>query len=132
MTTRPDAAGLLAIARETFLREIAPHVSGERRFEAAMVANAMAIAERDASARNEEETAELAMLRWIYGEDETRLAGPDDGARRRRLARRLAADIRAGRLDRMLEGRLRALLLERAAARLAVSNPRQLEAFGLG
>ncbi len=43
---QPGAADLLAIARTTLLDEIVPQLSGDVRFKALMVANAMAIAER--------------------------------------------------------------------------------------
>jgi hypothetical protein len=45
---QPESADLLAIARETLLAEILPHLSGDARFKALMVANAMAIAGRAA------------------------------------------------------------------------------------
>lgn len=44
----PEAADLLAIARTTLLNEIIPTLSGDARFKALMVANAMAIAARAA------------------------------------------------------------------------------------
>jgi len=44
----PEAADLLAIARTTLLDEIIPALTGDARFKALMVANAMAIAGRAA------------------------------------------------------------------------------------
>ena len=45
-TEQPGAEGLLDIARATLLRDIVPGLSGDARFKALMVANAMAIAQR--------------------------------------------------------------------------------------
>lgn len=42
-----DARGLLDIARQTLLSHIVPGLSGDARFKALMVANAMAIAARE-------------------------------------------------------------------------------------
>jgi hypothetical protein len=42
-----DAQGLLEIARQTLLADIVPGLSGDMRFKALMVANAMAIASRE-------------------------------------------------------------------------------------
>ena len=67
-----DARDLLAIARQTLLADIAPGLSGETRFKALMVANAMAIAGREVQ----------------YGA----VPEPPDAAL-------LCADIRAGRRD---------------------------------
>ena len=44
----PDAADLLEIARTTLAAEVIPHLAGDARFKALMVANAMAIAARAA------------------------------------------------------------------------------------
>lgn len=45
-TEAPTAQGLLDIARATLLNDIVPGLSGDVRFKALMVANAMAIAHR--------------------------------------------------------------------------------------
>ena len=98
----PAAADLLAIARETLLRDIRPQLDEEGRHAAAMIANAMAIAARELEAAN---------------------APPD-----REHERQLAADIRAGRYDDADE-RQRAMLEELRAgvvAKLRISNPKSL------
>jgi hypothetical protein len=50
MLERPDAANLLATAREVLLRSLLPALPPERHYEARMVANALAIAARAAGA----------------------------------------------------------------------------------
>ena len=50
MLERPDAAGLLEAARDVLLRELLPQLPESKRFEARMVANAMAIAGRETAA----------------------------------------------------------------------------------
>jgi hypothetical protein len=50
MLEKPDAADLLATAREVLLNELLPALPAEKAFAARMVANAMAIAAREAQA----------------------------------------------------------------------------------
>jgi Domain of unknown function (DUF6285) len=116
MLERPDAGGLLETAREVLLRELLPHLPDSKRFEARMVANAMAIARRDAAA----DTAPvLARLRGLLGMPD---AGPDA------LLRRLAAGIRSGERDPGRPGSAAAAeaLVELTRLRCSVSNPRAL------
>jgi hypothetical protein len=131
MTIRPNGPELLGIARATFLEQLLPHLPRDLRYTALMVANAMAVAARDAELRAGEEAAELAMLGWLYGEESLREAGRTDEQKRHRLRRRLAREIREGHLDRMLTGRLHTLLQDRAVARLRISNPKYLQAAGI-
>ena len=50
MNDTADARDLLDIARSTLLNQVLPHVPGELRYEALMIANAMAIAAREHAA----------------------------------------------------------------------------------
>ena len=120
MLERPDAAGLLDTARDLLLRELLPHLPEARRFEARMVANAMAIAQRGMAA---DETPVLAGLRALLGMPD---AGPEA------LLRRLAAEIRAGARDPGRPGRAdaAAALVALTRLRCAVSNPRALGGGG--
>ena len=59
MRDRPNGADLLAIARDTYLDEVLPHVPKEKRYAGLMVANAMAIA------RREIESGDEHLVRWI-------------------------------------------------------------------
>jgi hypothetical protein len=92
---RPDA--LLEIARATLQADILPHLTGEARFKALMVANAMAIAQRAAV---QGDVPELANADAIC---EAIRAGMHDG-------------------DAALAARLRAL----AEARCRISAPKAL------
>ncbi len=116
MLERPDAAGLLETARDVLLRELLPHLPEAKRFEARMVANAMAIARRDLAA---EEAPVLARMRELLGMPD---AGPDA------LLRRLAAEIRAGGRDPGRPGAAAAAeaLVALTRLRCSVSNPRAL------
>jgi hypothetical protein len=89
----PHAADLLDIARMTLLEEILPQLSGDVRFKALMVANAMAIAGRAAA------------------------GGPIDALPE---AARLCANIRAGRHDD--DAALAAVLVAHAEARCRISS----------
>ncbi len=93
---RPDGSMLLAEARRLIVEDILPLIPEERRYEARMAANAMAIAGRELSA--------------------LRPPAPELKA--------LAADIRVGRHDD--DAALRDRLAAEALARLAVSNPKAL------
>ena len=104
MLERPDAAGLLETARDVLLRELLPHLPEAKRFEARMLANAMAIARREMPA---DTAPALARLRDLLDMPN---AAPDA------LLRRLAAEVRAG---------VR-VLAELTRLRCAVSNPRAL------
>ena len=93
---QPEGSVLLAEARRLTIEELLPLLPEDRRYEARMIANAMAIAAR-----------ELSQLRPPAPE-----------------LKRLAADIRAGRhdADKTMRDRLAADTL----ARLAVSNPKAI------
>ena len=93
---RPEGSALLAEARRLTLEELLPLLPEQRRYEARMVANAMAIAGRELIA-----------------------FGPSASQ-----TKALAAAIRAGKHDgdQALRNRLAAVVL----ARLAISNPKAL------
>jgi aminoglycoside phosphotransferase (APT) family kinase protein len=95
---RPEGAVLLAEARRVMLEELLPLLPEERRYEARMAANAMAIAGRELSA--------------------LRPSAPE--------LKSLASAIRAGRHDENVQ--LRDSLAADVLARLAISNPRALPA----
>ena len=116
MLERPDAAGLLETARDVLLRELLPHLPESKRFEARMVANAMAIARRDMAA---DPAPVLARLREL-------LEAPN--VESETLLRRLATEIRAGGRDPGTPCHAAAaeVLAELTRLRCAVSNPRAL------
>ena len=104
----PQAADLLATAREVLLNALLPALPPDKAFAARMVANAMAIAARAAAQDGAWEAAALARM-------------PGD-------PRAFAAAIRAGRFDpgAARHAEAAALLDEITRARCAVSAPRAL------
>jgi hypothetical protein len=111
---------LLEVARSTLRGAVLPAVAAERRYEAAMVANALGVAARElrlGPAAREAERADLAAL--LDAPDATLL---DE------LRRRLCRELRAGGWGPPGgdEARLRALLRAGALRRLAISNPDRL------
>jgi hypothetical protein len=111
----PEGPNLLATARDALLQEILPKLSGTDAFTARMIANAMAIAAREA-AQNDAWVAEMrATMQCLTGDADA----PD---------RALAAAIRAGAYDPGSAHYAEATALLREAARLrcAISAPRVL------
>ncbi len=106
----PEAADLLATAREVLLNELLPALPPDKAFAARMVANAMAIAGRDA-AQDAWEPETLARMAALAGDP-----------------RAFAAAIRAGRFDPGTpdHGAAAALLDDLTRARCVVSAPRAL------
>ncbi len=127
MIRRPDSANLLRAARRTLLDAVAPALSGAARYNALMVANAMAIVLRDLDAGDNAEREELALFEALYGTETVDRAGAGDAARLDALGRRLAAEIRDGKWDDASPA-LMALLRARVRAKLARSNPNFLAA----
>ena len=126
MNNLPGGADLLSIARGTLLSELLPLANGDARYALLMVANAMAIAAREAEAGDAVARSALARLEKLYGET------PSGDALESRLSeyeRRLAQDIRAGVFDAHDE-KQRALLehlRESVVERLRISNPKSLK-----
>lgn len=113
MRERPEGADLLDAARDLLLAEILPKLPEAQRFAARMIANAMAIAAREARGDAGWATAAQARI--------TELTGGD--------AARFAAMIRDGAFDPGREGHDAAASLLRAfaRARCAISAPRALD-----
>jgi hypothetical protein len=104
----PDAADLLATARDMLLNDLLPALPPDKAFAARMVANAMAIAAREAAQDSVWQANALARM------------GGD--------ARAFAAAIRAGAHDpgTPRHAEVAALLDDLTRARCAVSAPRAL------
>ena len=126
MKNLPDHADLRAIAQDALLAE----VSGENaNYVRAMIANATAIAARDAEAGEGPELAALTRLDVLHGVPKRELHGVELADAVRAQERRLAADIRAGRYDAN-DARQVALLehlRQSVIDRLRISNPKSLE-----
>ena len=135
MTDDDRLAGLLSVAREALRAELQPALDSALRYRAAMVANALAIVARRLSLGQGVEARQVQALAALYpdaagpslrGPDAAgpSLRGPDAaGPSLRGLERRLARELRRGRLDVEREERVRAVLLARTLARLEIANP---------
>ena len=127
MTNQPDAAKLLAIARATLLDNLLPHLPDNLRYDALMVANAMAISIREYAAGDTAAQGELARIAGLFAENSQPLAGEALATALTDCNRRLAAEIRNGRFY----GKQRAALLNHlektSVDALAISNPRLLK-----
>lgn len=108
-------AGLLAVARDALRRELLPGLTAEQRYQAAMIANAMAIAARALAAGDELEARQRDALAAFLGAPAT---APLD-----RLRRRLARELREGLVPAEREAALRAVLHAYVLARLEISAP---------
>ncbi len=111
----PEGPSLLATARDALLQEILPKLSGKDAFTARMIANAMAIAAREATQDEAWMSATRATMQRLTGAADE----PD---------RALAAAIRAGAYDpgSAHHAEVAALLREAARMRCAISAPRVL------
>ena len=127
MNDRPDARELLQAARDAFTAEILPALAQELRYTGLMVANAMAIVQREIEAGDAAARAEWERLGTLFSERPEPLAGDVLHGALASYNQRLANDIRAGRFD----GRERAAMLEHlrrtTEEKLAVSNPKALQ-----
>jgi hypothetical protein len=114
MLEAPDAADLLATARESLLRKLLPALPAHLHYEARMAANAIAIASRAVSADPAPVAARLTLL-------------ADDAAG-------FAAAIRAGEFapGTPRHAEAAALLRDMARLRCSVSAPRALGDVGPG
>jgi uncharacterized protein DUF6285 len=127
MNDKPDAKNLLATARETFAAEILPALPEALRYTGLMIANAIAIAQREIEAGPVPARAEFERLRALLRERSGAPAGEALYAELAGYNRRLAEEIRVGRFD----GGERAALLEHlhrtTEEKLAISNPKALK-----
>lgn len=115
MREPPEGAELLATARDVVLKELLPHLPEAQKFAARMVANAMAIAAREAKQDDWQDGA-AAEIADVIGD------GTGDALRR------FAVAIRAGRCDpgTALHDDACKALRNIARRRSEVSNPRVL------
>ncbi len=126
MNDRPDARELLGAARDAFTAEILPVLPEALRYTGLMIANALAIAQREIEAGDASARAEHARLCRLFSGAPEALAGEALYGALAVYNQRLSHDIRVGRFD----GRERAALLEHlrrtTEEKLAVSNPKAL------
>src|SRR5262249_5101412 len=112
----------------TLLEALLPLLPPDRRYDGLMVANAMAMAAREAGqgdAALREEVSRLSMLLQVPG---TARSHPDLPVQLLELERRLVEEIRAGLHDSASarRGAVRDYLRWSTVARLRISNPKAL------
>lgn len=128
MREQPNGADLLATARQVMRTELMAALPPAQKHLALMVANAMAIAERELAQGEQGQQRELAALAALMASP-VEPGGAGTETRLLALYRLLAGAIRAGMADpgTPLHPKLRALLLDASRAKVAVSNPKYLE-----
>ena len=125
MTDKPAGAALLEEARRTLLETLLPLLPPDLRYDGLMVANAMAIAAREAGqgdAALREAVQRLSALFPAAATNENLRAQPLE------LEARLASEIRAGQCDApgVRRDAVRDYLRRSVTARLRLSNPKAL------
>ena len=128
MRDRPSGADLLAIARETFTKEILPVLGAGQRLTGLMIANALGIVGRELASGEAVNRQTLAALAALYGEAPSHDPEALD-CDLRRLTLRLAKDLRAGTFqgDDTRPATIHGLLCDEARARVRESNPKYLD-----
>lgn len=114
MRLKPDARNLLATALAAFRAELLPAMPSEKRYAALMIANALAMAERELGAPDDLQSVAAALYADMPAEDE--------------FIRRLTAEIEAGGFDAPGPRRNAAFAAVKAinGARLAITNPKRV------
>jgi hypothetical protein len=123
---RPHAAELLAAARDALAAELVPALPEALRYTGLMIANAIAIAERELMTGDTAARAELERLGRLLPECAAPPAAGELSAALERYNRRLAEDIRNGGFDGERRGALLEHLRLTTEEKLAVSNPKAL------
>jgi hypothetical protein len=144
----PRGPALLALARDVLVNDLLPLLPPERRLDALLVANCIAVAEREAGADLRADPI-FRELEFLYererpspsrfadsslsrnaGEGPERSEGGEGAADQ---LRRLARELRIGAFENSpeREARARAILWRLTIARLRLANPRFLAANGL-
>ncbi len=135
----PHGPALLALARDVLVNDLLPLLPAERRLDARLVANCIAVAEREAGADLTADPIfrELASFyeperpspSRVAGEGRERSEGGEDAADH---LRRLARELRIGAFENSpeREAHARAILWRLTIARLRLANPRFLAANG--
>src|SRR5215831_557972 len=130
----PSGPALLALARDVLLNDLMPLLPQDRRLDALLVANSMAIAEREAIEGEAPAQAVIRELESLYGDATlthpalwagsplSRIAGEG----RLQLLRRFAADLRSGAFEHAEAhgSDARAVLWRLTIAKLRCANPR--------
>jgi aminoglycoside phosphotransferase (APT) family kinase protein len=127
----PDGPALLALAREVLLNDLMPLLPPERRLDALLVANCMAVAERETNT-DMPDAALLRELAMLYHPKDP--ACPVSGAlvEGSEILRRFGCELRNGAFENSpnRDTRARAILWRMTIARLRLANPKFLAANG--
>ena len=125
MSDKPDGAALLEEARRTLVEILLPLLPSERRYDGLMVANAMAVAAREAGQGDAPLREAVQRLSALFP-----AAATNENLRAQllELEARLASEIRAGLCDAPGPRRdaIRDCLRRSVTARARVSNPKAL------
>ena len=125
MRDLPTGSSLLALARDVLLNDLLPLLPEEARLDARLVANSMAIAERESIASGKLVDDILRELEALYREHPESEADDDE------LLRRFASDLRVGAFEGSSRDRkVRTILWRLTIAELRLANPRFLSANG--
>ncbi|MDC0033263.1 DUF6285 domain-containing protein [Alphaproteobacteria bacterium] len=129
MRERPTGEELLMIARKLLREELVPLLPEERRYDALMVANAMAIAARQIAFGDAPERHELQDLDDLLGGTKNKDSTTPMGDVLGDLYRRLGAQIRKGQVDpgTPCHDSVYAFLLDVTIQKLRESAPKALE-----
>jgi Domain of unknown function (DUF6285) len=143
MRDLPSGSGLLALARDLLLRDLLPLLPPEEHLDARLIANSMAIAEREALAGDAPRNEIILELRILYGDRSlirpalSRNVGEgpergEGGEGEQGLLRRFVRDLRAGEFERSgaRNRHARDILWRLTIAKLRSANPRFLNANG--
>ena len=125
MTDSPDGVALLEEARRTLVEILLPLLPPERRYDGLMVANAMAIAAREAGQGDAPLREAVQRLSALFPAAATK---ENLRAQLGELEARLASEIRAGLCDApgVRRDAVRDYLRRSVTARLRLSNPKAL------
>ncbi len=110
------ADALLDLAIETLKAEINPALPADKRYAAAMLANALEIARREVEAA--EDAHELTLLDYFYEDGDGTL-------------KQLASDLRKGEISEVGHPDIRERLRAHLVAELKIRNPRFLRSRGV-
>ena len=123
MRDLPTGPSLLALARDVLLNDLLPLLPEQHRLDARLVANSMAIAEREGVLDEDSKRRILRELAALYGAAET---GPE-------LLNHFARDLRGGVFEGSMprDRNARAILWRLTIFKLRQANPRFLAANGL-
>jgi aminoglycoside phosphotransferase (APT) family kinase protein len=127
----PIGPSLLGLARDTLLRDLMPLLPQERQIDARLVANCMAIAEREGEICDGPVEPIVRALGALYGYGDTAPTHPASSAGEGGLGvlRRFAHDLRVGAFE-VSAVQARDVLWQLTIARLRRANPRFLAANG--